>query len=191
MGGTRISRRRERVERPRHPPHFRQDDVRLVPAGRASASTGCRSPVEKIYPFSKMPKGYVHGVPPIFYATAMPVAPHAPSRWSSSPTKAAHQTRRQSRPSRQQRRHRPLHPGLHPESLRPRPCHALHAATAAKAASPQLRISCKLSKERRPTAARAELSCRTKQFALPRAPAESHRRKTPQSPLVRLRAGGF
>jgi molybdopterin-containing oxidoreductase family iron-sulfur binding subunit len=33
--------------------------------------TGCRKPVENIYPFSKMPEGYVHGVAR-FYATAMP-----------------------------------------------------------------------------------------------------------------------
>ncbi|MDB6124999.1 MAG: Fe-S-cluster-containing hydrogenase component 1-like protein, partial [Pedosphaera sp.] len=32
---------------------------------------GCRRPVENIYPFSKMPEGYVHGVAK-FYATAMP-----------------------------------------------------------------------------------------------------------------------
>jgi MoCo/4Fe-4S cofactor protein with predicted Tat translocation signal len=34
--------------------------------------TGCRRPEEKIYPFSKMPANYTHGVPE-FYATAMPV----------------------------------------------------------------------------------------------------------------------
>jgi MoCo/4Fe-4S cofactor protein with predicted Tat translocation signal len=33
--------------------------------------TGCRRPVENIYPFSKMPEGYVHGVAK-FFATAMP-----------------------------------------------------------------------------------------------------------------------
>lgn len=33
--------------------------------------TGCRRPVELIQPFSKMPEGYVHGVPQ-YYATAMP-----------------------------------------------------------------------------------------------------------------------
>jgi MoCo/4Fe-4S cofactor protein with predicted Tat translocation signal len=33
--------------------------------------TGCRRPVEKIYPFSKMPEGYTHGVPR-YFATAMP-----------------------------------------------------------------------------------------------------------------------
>ena len=32
--------------------------------------TGCRRPVEKILPFSKMPEGYVHGVPQHF-ATAI------------------------------------------------------------------------------------------------------------------------
>jgi molybdopterin-containing oxidoreductase family iron-sulfur binding subunit len=35
-------------------------------------TTGCRRPVEKILPFSKMPEQYVHGVPQ-HYATAMPV----------------------------------------------------------------------------------------------------------------------
>jgi molybdopterin-containing oxidoreductase family iron-sulfur binding subunit len=34
--------------------------------------TGCRRPTEKILPFSKMPEGYVHGVPQ-YFATAMPV----------------------------------------------------------------------------------------------------------------------
>jgi MoCo/4Fe-4S cofactor protein with predicted Tat translocation signal len=33
---------------------------------------GCRKPVENIYPFSKMPEGYVHGLAK-FYATAMPL----------------------------------------------------------------------------------------------------------------------
>src|SRR4051794_13110304 len=33
--------------------------------------TGCRRPVENIYPFSKMPEGYVHGVAK-FFATSMP-----------------------------------------------------------------------------------------------------------------------
>ncbi len=34
-------------------------------------ASGCRRPVEHIYPFSKMPENYVHGVPQL-YATAMP-----------------------------------------------------------------------------------------------------------------------
>jgi MoCo/4Fe-4S cofactor protein with predicted Tat translocation signal len=34
--------------------------------------TGCRRPVEKIQPFSKLPENYVHGVPQ-FYATARPI----------------------------------------------------------------------------------------------------------------------
>ena len=34
--------------------------------------TGCRRPVEKIVPFSRLPDGYVHGVAQ-YYATAMPV----------------------------------------------------------------------------------------------------------------------
>jgi molybdopterin-containing oxidoreductase family iron-sulfur binding subunit len=34
--------------------------------------TGCRRPEERIYPFSKMPENYTHGVPE-FYATAMPL----------------------------------------------------------------------------------------------------------------------
>src|SRR6185503_18766353 len=33
--------------------------------------SGCRRPVEKILPFSKMPENYVHGLAQ-FYATAMP-----------------------------------------------------------------------------------------------------------------------
>jgi hypothetical protein len=34
-------------------------------------ATGCRRPVENIYPFAKMPENYVHGVPQ-YFATAMP-----------------------------------------------------------------------------------------------------------------------
>ena len=34
-------------------------------------SIGCRRPVENIYPFTKMPQEYVHGVPQ-YFATAMP-----------------------------------------------------------------------------------------------------------------------
>ncbi len=41
-------------------------------AGFGLAGSGCRRPVENIYPFSKMPEGYVHGVPK-FFATSMPV----------------------------------------------------------------------------------------------------------------------
>jgi len=40
-------------------------------AGVGLGSSGCRRPVQKIEPFSKMPKDYVHGVPQ-YYATAMP-----------------------------------------------------------------------------------------------------------------------
>ena len=40
-------------------------------AGLGLGATGCRRPEEKILPFSKMPQGYVHGVPQ-FFATAMP-----------------------------------------------------------------------------------------------------------------------
>jgi len=34
-------------------------------------ATGCRRPVEKIYPYAKMPQDYVHGVPQ-YFATALP-----------------------------------------------------------------------------------------------------------------------
>ena len=40
-------------------------------AGFGLAGNGCRRPVENIYPFSKMPEGYVHGLAK-YYATAMP-----------------------------------------------------------------------------------------------------------------------
>ncbi len=40
-------------------------------AGIGLAGSGCRRPVQKIEPFSKMPENYVHGVPQ-FYATSMP-----------------------------------------------------------------------------------------------------------------------
>jgi molybdopterin-containing oxidoreductase family iron-sulfur binding subunit len=56
-------------------PFTRRDFMRLMSAGFALAGvgalTGCRRPVEKIYPFGKQPENYIHGVPQ-FYATAMP-----------------------------------------------------------------------------------------------------------------------
>ena len=56
-------------------PVTRRSFVKLMSASFLLAGfglTGCRRPVENIYPFSKMPEGYVHGVAK-FYATAMPV----------------------------------------------------------------------------------------------------------------------
>lgn len=55
-------------------PVTRRSFVKLMSASFLLAGfglTGCRRPVENIYPFSKMPEGYVHGVAK-FYATAMP-----------------------------------------------------------------------------------------------------------------------
>ncbi|HWF17648.1 MAG TPA: TAT-variant-translocated molybdopterin oxidoreductase, partial [Verrucomicrobiae bacterium] len=55
-------------------PVTRRSFVKLMGASFLLAGfglTGCRKPVEKIYPFSKMPEGYVHGVAK-YYATAMP-----------------------------------------------------------------------------------------------------------------------
>ena len=55
-------------------PVTRRSFVKLMSASFMLAGfglTGCRRPVENIYPFSKMPEGYVHGVPK-FYATSMP-----------------------------------------------------------------------------------------------------------------------
>src|SRR5579883_376005 len=55
-------------------PVTRRSFVKLMSASFMLAGlglTGCRRPVEKIYPFSKMPEGYVHGVAR-YYATAMP-----------------------------------------------------------------------------------------------------------------------
>src|SRR6185503_6367265 len=40
-------------------------------AGFGLAGSGCRRPVENIYPFSKMPEGYVHGLAK-YFATSMP-----------------------------------------------------------------------------------------------------------------------
>jgi len=40
-------------------------------AGLGLAGSGCRRPEEKILPFSRMPEGFLHGVPQ-YYATAMP-----------------------------------------------------------------------------------------------------------------------
>jgi molybdopterin-containing oxidoreductase family iron-sulfur binding subunit len=55
-------------------PVTRRNFVKLMSASCLLAGfglTGCRKPVENIYPFSKMPEGYIHGVAR-FYATAMP-----------------------------------------------------------------------------------------------------------------------
>ena len=55
-------------------PVSRRNFVKLMSASFLLAGlgvTGCRRPVEKIYPFSKMPEDYVHGLPQ-FFATAMP-----------------------------------------------------------------------------------------------------------------------
>ncbi len=55
-------------------PVTRRGFVKLMSASFLLAGfglTGCRRPVENIYPFSKMPEGYVHGVAK-YFATAMP-----------------------------------------------------------------------------------------------------------------------
>lgn len=54
-------------------PVTRRSFVKLMSASFLLAGfglTGCRRPVENIYPFSKMPENYVHGVPK-FFATSM------------------------------------------------------------------------------------------------------------------------
>ena len=55
-------------------PVSRRNFVKIMSASFLLAglgSTGCRRPVEHIYPFAKMPENYVHGVPQ-YFATAMP-----------------------------------------------------------------------------------------------------------------------
>jgi molybdopterin-containing oxidoreductase family iron-sulfur binding subunit len=55
-------------------PVSRRNFMRVMSASFMLAGlglTGCRRPVENIYPFAKQPDDYVHGVPQ-FYATAMP-----------------------------------------------------------------------------------------------------------------------
>ncbi|MDB6067757.1 MAG: ttrB [Pedosphaera sp.] len=55
-------------------PLTRRNFVKIMSASFLLAGfglTGCRRPVENIYPFSKMPEGYVHGLAK-YYATAMP-----------------------------------------------------------------------------------------------------------------------
>jgi molybdopterin-containing oxidoreductase family iron-sulfur binding subunit len=55
-------------------PVTRRNFVKIMSASFLLAglgATGCRRPVEKIYPFAKMPMDYVHGVPQ-YFATAMP-----------------------------------------------------------------------------------------------------------------------
>jgi len=55
-------------------PVSRRNFVRIMSASFMLAGlglTGCRRPVEKIYPFAKQPEDYIHGVPQ-YFATAMP-----------------------------------------------------------------------------------------------------------------------
>jgi molybdopterin-containing oxidoreductase family iron-sulfur binding subunit len=55
-------------------PVSRRNFVKIMSASFLLAglgATGCRRPVEKIYPHAKMPMDYVHGVPQ-YFATAMP-----------------------------------------------------------------------------------------------------------------------
>jgi molybdopterin-containing oxidoreductase family iron-sulfur binding subunit len=55
-------------------PVSRRNFVKVMSASFLLAGlgvTGCRRPVEKIYPFAKMPENYVYGVPQ-YFATAMP-----------------------------------------------------------------------------------------------------------------------
>jgi molybdopterin-containing oxidoreductase family iron-sulfur binding subunit len=55
-------------------PVTRRSFVKLMSASFLLAglgATGCRRPVENIYPFAKTPENYVHGLPQ-FFATAMP-----------------------------------------------------------------------------------------------------------------------
>jgi len=55
-------------------PVSRRNFVKIMSASFLLAglgATGCRRPVENIYPYSKMPMNYVHGVPQ-YFATALP-----------------------------------------------------------------------------------------------------------------------
>ena len=55
-------------------PVTRRSFVKIMSASFLLAglgATGCRRPVENIYPFAKMPQDYVHGLPQ-FFATSMP-----------------------------------------------------------------------------------------------------------------------
>ena len=54
-------------------PVSRRNFVKIMSASFLLAglgATGCRRPVENIYPFAKMPENYLHGVPQ-YFATAM------------------------------------------------------------------------------------------------------------------------
>src|SRR5580658_7019828 len=56
-------------------PFSRRNFVKIMSASFLLAglgATGCRRPVEKIYPFAHMPENYVHGVPQ-YFATAFPL----------------------------------------------------------------------------------------------------------------------
>ncbi len=71
VGGTRISRRAPANGPIRFPAAISSRSCRPRSCWPGLGATGCRRPVENIYPFAKMPENYVHGVPQ-YFATAMP-----------------------------------------------------------------------------------------------------------------------
>ena len=110
-------------------PVSRRNFVKIMSASFLLAglgATGCRRPVEKIYPFAKMPENYVHGVPQ-YFATAMPSRRTARAADGQVHDGTADQNRGQSGSSRQQRRHRSSGAGLGSEPLRSGSRHALRA----------------------------------------------------------------
>ena len=67
---------REFPARASEPDFNRRDFMKLMSASMAFAGvgvlgSGCRKPEQKIYPFSKLPDDYIHGVSK-YYASAMP-----------------------------------------------------------------------------------------------------------------------
>ena len=80
-------------------PVTRRNFVKIMSASFLLAglgATGCRRPVENIYPFAKMPENYVHGVPQ-FFATAMPSRRERGAAGGEIQRRAAHQSGGQSR----------------------------------------------------------------------------------------------
>ena len=97
----------------------RRDFLKFMGASLALASLpACtRQPVEKIVPYVKQPEELVPGKP-LFFATAMTLGGfrHRPARRKSR--RPSYKNRRQSRPSRQPRRHEHFSSGLDSRPLR-------------------------------------------------------------------------
>ncbi len=95
---------------------------------------GCRRPIEKIVPYTKMPEDVIPGVPS-HYATVIQRRGDAVGLARRVPRGAAHEDRRQRVAAVEPRRGRPGHPGHDPRPLRSRALHEPAQGAAPRPAS--------------------------------------------------------